>query len=313
MKKNSYYPSSMKSLPNWVLWKLVKFGDRPTKVPFSALYNGKASSTNPETWTTFDNALSIYEHDCARAMEYSGLGFVFHRDANLVFIDIDHCINEEGELNETANHILALIGDYSYIELSQSGTGLHLFTKGSIPKGFNNRDKHVEMYCEGRFVAMTGNPYPYTREEPSLNKESLLALYEEYKTKDLRHKKESRHTQGILSLSDELILQKASENDVSGDTFRKLYSGDFSGYPSQSEGELRLCTILAFWSNRDYTTIDRLFRSSGAYREKWEREDYRIRTISIACDSLVEDLSEYIERVRKEEQRLNEETLLRYW
>lgn len=294
----SYIPNMMKELPHWVLWKIeTDANGRKTKIPYSALYNGKASSTNPKTWTTHEQALKKYN---ANKDLYSGIGFVFTRDIELVFIDIDHCILEDGSFTSIASEILNSTQDWGFCEVSQSGTGLHLFVGGSIPKSFKNSKNGVEMYCDGRFVAMTGNALRPL--EPRATPEKLHELYEKYRTPEIdRASTHVRaHTEMNLTLSDNEILRKASENEVSGDTFRRLYSGDLCGYQSHSEADLRLCQILAFWSNRDFDTIDRLFRSSGAYREKWERDYYRERTISRACDSLEEDLSEFIETKRKE-------------
>jgi len=47
------------------------------------------------------------------------------------------------------------------------------------------------------------------------------------------------------------------------------HSGD------DSAADLALCSMLAFWTNNDELRIDSLFRQSGLYREKWERQDYR--------------------------------------
>jgi hypothetical protein len=60
-------------------------------------------------------------------------------------------------------------------------------------------------------------------------------------------------------------------------------------YDSQSEADLALCSILAFWCDPekkepDLDRIDRLFRRSALYREKWERDDYREDTIAMAAD-----------------------------
>jgi len=52
----------------------------------------------------------------------------------------------------------------------------------------------------------------------------------------------------------------------------------------QSEADLALCSALAFWTGRDADRIDRLFRSSGLMREKWERADYREETIAKAVE-----------------------------
>lgn len=53
------------------------------------------------------------------------------------------------------------INDFNgtYVEISQSGMGIHIFAKGEIEKNFNNQLEKVEMYQENRCIAMTGNIY----------------------------------------------------------------------------------------------------------------------------------------------------------
>lgn len=62
------------------------------------------------------------------------------------------------DLDNVSENKKALVDDFSetYIEISQSGKGLHIFTKGSIKKNFNNQIEKVEMYNENRCIAMTG-------------------------------------------------------------------------------------------------------------------------------------------------------------
>jgi len=49
-----------------------------------------------------------------------------------------------------------------------------------------------------------------------------------------------------------------------------LYRGSTAGYPSQSEADMALCSLLAFWTGGDATQMDRLFRNSGLMRPKWD-------------------------------------------
>lgn len=138
-------PKDLKELPNWVLWKLQKVNDRKTKVPYQV--NGKtASSTNPDTWTSFDNVLQAYNKG-----QYSGIGFVF-TNTNISGIDIDHCITN-GSINKDAQGIINLFN--SYTEYSPSGQGIHIYVFGKIPKAIKSKD--IEIYSEGRYFTVTGN------------------------------------------------------------------------------------------------------------------------------------------------------------
>ena len=46
---------------------------------------------------------------------------------DLVGVDIDHCIDESGELNSVAQEIVDKLG--SYTERSPSGTGIHILCR----------------------------------------------------------------------------------------------------------------------------------------------------------------------------------------
>ena len=102
------------------------------------------------------------------------------------------------------------------------------------------------------------------------------------------------------SLSDKAIIERCRRRH-SGDIFSRLYAGDIYGYTYHSEADFTLCLLLAFDTDRDFDVIDRIFRSSKLYREKWERDDYRERTISYACSQCKEDREEYARRKNKEE------------
>ena len=58
-----------------------------------------------------------------------------------------------------------------------------------------------------------------------------------------------------------------------GTEFNNLYNGDMSSYDNDhSRADLALCKILAFWTGCDSRQMDRVFRSSGLMREKWDQK-----------------------------------------
>ncbi len=72
-------------------------------------------------------------------------------------------------------------------------------------------------------------------------------------------------------------------NQKNGAKFQKLYDdGDFSDYGSHSEADFALCCMIAFRVGNNPDLIDTIFRKSALYRDKWERDDYREATISLA-------------------------------
>ena len=140
-------PIELQSLPQWVCSSAER------KIPMMAHTYAPASSINPDTWTTFQNAVESVE--CGN---YDYIGFVFN-DNGIVGVDIDTGYDDDGFLTEMASEIIGL--SKSYTEKSKSGRGVHILLKGKLPfKGKNNL-KGVEIYQQSRFFIMTGDVILY--------------------------------------------------------------------------------------------------------------------------------------------------------
>jgi primase-polymerase (primpol)-like protein len=138
-------PEELRVRPQWVVWKAV--GDKPDKIPYSARTGRKASSTDLLTWSTFQEALQAYENG-----EYAGVGFVFSSADPYTGIDLDDCVDADGEIADWALEIVRYFD--SYTELSATGTGLHIIVRGNVP---NRRKDEVEVYSSKRFFTVTGH------------------------------------------------------------------------------------------------------------------------------------------------------------
>jgi putative DNA primase/helicase len=138
-------PEEIRVRPQWVVWKAV--GEKPDKVPYSARTGRRASSTDLLTWATFQEALEAYEDG-----EYDGLGFVFSSADPYTGIDLDNCVDGDGEIAQWALEIVRYFD--SYTELSATGTGLHIIVRGNVP---NRRKGEVEVYSSKRFFTVTGH------------------------------------------------------------------------------------------------------------------------------------------------------------
>ena len=301
-RQEIFFPPELRSMNNWFLWRIEEQNGRKTKVPYSANYDGHASSTNPETWSSFDRAWNKLQ---SQSDKYGGVGIAI--SDGLIFIDIDHCIDEAGHINEVASEIIALFPD-QFIEISQSGSGIHIITKGTITRNFKNTKTDVEMYASKRFVSMTG--HALQKGSVSNTQSSVDKVFEKYKTPE-RVKASVRSEISSLQKDDRWIIEHASDNGK----FRDLYMGNwkFLGFESQSEADLSLCVKLAFWTNRDPDQIDRIFRSSGLYRSKWERSDYRETTVGTACDLCQTTLDDYITEKRLSEVKELEKKYSEEW
>lgn len=274
-------PKEMKGYPHWLVWKLIdKGGEKPSKVPFS-VHGGAAAVNDSATWGTFKEAASAYE-----VGQYDGIGFVF-TGTPFVGIDIDGCIDQEtGEIAHEANDIIKTAN--SYTELSQSGKGFHIIMQGKLPDG-RRRSGQFEMYGNGspRYFAMTGNLWGECAGIAE-NQDAIDAVHQKYIAKQ----KQENHTKGIPQqtayLEDEQLITAAAAAR-NGGAFSALYNGDWrSEYNSQSEADIAFCNMLAFWTGCNDEQMDRIFRSSGLMREKWDEKHglltYGEITITKACD-----------------------------
>jgi hypothetical protein len=128
------------------------------------------------------------------------------------------------------------------------------------------------MYETARFLTITGVHVDGTPATVEARQAELDALHTEAFTtpKKLRSSAQKvRHDpNGHHPLADEALLEKAL-SARNGQKFARLWRGDTDGYPSQSEADLALCDLLAFWT-QDEAQLDRLFRRSELYREKWD-------------------------------------------
>lgn len=284
----------LKSQKIWLCWNYETRKGKRTKVPISA--SGAATGTNSEyahTWVTYDEAFKAAEE-----RGYNGVGFKIPQ--GYFFLDIDH-----KELSDPFVQLM-LERFNSYAEYSVSGGGIHIYGKCDInqvptyldkdgklrlDKAFYMKNPHnsTELYCGGitnRFAVYTGN---VIRNVPLKEcTDALLVTLD----KDMRRKQKVKYSEKrdgddreLFDIVANLLKQK------NGEKFRKLYcDGDFSDYGSQSEADCALCAMIAFRTGADPEMIDRVFRSSALYREKWEREDYRTATIEKgieACDGIL--------------------------
>ena len=270
---------------------------KPTKVPIAA--SGEITGTDEghsHTWVTFDEAKAA-----AAEKQYSGVGFVI--PVGWFFLDIDHRPLDDPYVIE----MLERFG--SYAEKSVSGEGIHIYGKcdfSIIPterteKGRvklsreyyqKNPNNGTELYIGGltnRYAVFTGNMI-HNKPLHDCTEAILLTL-----EKDM---KKSLPPTGAPQ-GEGLDIIASLRNQKNGAKFSRLYDvGDFSDYGSQSEADLALCTMIAYRTGPDPEAIDKIFRGSALYREKWERDDYRTETIRKAIE-LIPPGQSYPERGSK--------------
>lgn len=280
-----FIPEELKRLKNWVCWKAEpdpKVHSGIKKIPINPYTGGQAMSNNPDTWSDFETAVRV-------SSDLAGIGFVF--DGNGYFgVDLDDMPEAlEQFKNGSYDNVIGefVYGLKSYTELSNSGNGIHIICKGKLPEGARRRGS-IEMYEKGRFFVMTGN---YCSEFIDISDctESVKPLHERYLAQQKSPPEKTNNSPAVpLSLSASEIVEKA-RGSQNGAKFDALYKGDITGYSSQSEADMALCNLLAFWCGGDISSMDCIFRSSGLMREKWDRKQsgstYGMLTLKKAAES----------------------------
>lgn len=248
-------PAELHHLKQWVCWKAVKNEKgKITKIPVNPNNGKNAMSNNPETWTDMMGAVVAVDK-----FGLDGIGFMLEN--GYFGVDLDDCDNDLK--NEFIDHM------QSYTEVSQSGNGIHIICKGKLPKG-KRRTKGIEMYDNNRFFVMTGNKIGNYAIVDGTDK--IKQLHDKYLTDKKEEEVETVIVNERIVLNDNDILLKA-QNSKNGLQFKLLFDGQWEtlNYPSQSEADLGLANLLAFWTGKDFEQMDRLFRMSGLYRDKWDR------------------------------------------
>lgn len=146
-RKSRSIPTELTEAPRWVRWEPRERNGKISKVPVT-VHGHEASVTNPRTWTTFERARAGATDERVGIVLGGGLGA----------IDLDHCI-DGGEVAPWAQGIIAQHReDAILIELSPSGTGVHIFLPMAEAPGRKIRDGDVqiEIYSRARYMTVTG-------------------------------------------------------------------------------------------------------------------------------------------------------------
>ena len=285
----SRIPRELRDLPQWVTWKWGKKanGDK-TKVPTRAVDGLPASSTNPEDWSSFQTAYNAYHHGSS---ENAGIGFVFTEESGYIGVDFDDCLDKSDKaglrgMNPTEFGYLQLLN--SYAEVSPSQEGFKVIFKGGIPDEVARRTWAGKngIYASGRFFTITGDPLPGYDTINATDPEKLASFLGAVFPKQQRNNPTWEATGEVLT--DTEVINAASRS-ANGEKFKALFHGEWEEvgeYGSQSEADMALCAMLAFFTGPNPDQLDRLFRQSGLYRDKWDEqrgaETYGMNTVENA-------------------------------
>ena len=267
----SKVPEELKSSKQWVCYMTKQRGNKITKIPVNPFSRSPIDVNKAENWLLFEEALKYLGNNMI-----SGIGFVFTSEDDFIGIDIDECVDDNGQFNKVAEEVLKQFSGKSYAEYSPSGRGIHIITKGKkTTQRSKNSEYGLEVYSDKRYFTVTGNMLEGFNEikwcESEINHICNRFLEEEEKQKKMTRLIEEKAYLGP-NKDDIWEVMFTKKN---GDRLRSLYEGTWNSYySSQSEADLALCNALAFYTQKDSATMDSMFRHSGLFRKKWDEIHY---------------------------------------
>lgn len=298
-------PTPLQALAAWpqfVAWRLEWNAEREKwdKIPYSPIHGRRASSTNPADWGTYEQAANF-----VAAQNMAGAGFVFTARDPFFFLDVDKALIN-GQWSQLAQELCARFAGAA-VEISQSGTGLHIIGQYGAP--FDHKSRNIplglELYTQERFVALTGSS---AQGDASTRHDAALpAFVQQYFNPAgadgaARAEWTTEPDPEWSGPDDDMALVEkalasgsntaASAFGGSSDkvSFAALWTADSATLAAKwpgtsnpydaSSADQALANQLAFWTGRDCGRMERLMWQSGLAREKWgDRPDYLETTI----------------------------------
>lgn len=303
---------------------------RPGKTDKFALHRTggyRVDHTDPAHWMSVEEAIAAQY-----ALGADGIGFHIGADAPFWFLDIDSALTPAG-WSPVAQQLCQIFTGAA-MEVSSSGKGLHLFGTGTVPPhGTRLKEHGLEFYTSGRFVALTGiqatgnaaidfsalmPSFVAQWFPPSAAAGNAAPTRADWTTEPVPE------WRGSID-DDELIRRACRTNglaSLTGADFYDLWHDNADrlalSYPPDpgspdaygaSEADSALATRLAFWTGKNCERIRAIMRRSALARDKWEREDYLMRTILNAvaiCSDVCKDRREASASITIEPETMND-------
>lgn len=286
-------PAELKAIPQWVAWR----GEETTKtdgtlklnkIPINPKSGKLASSTDPKTWGSFDQAVRMYERK-----KLGGIGFVLTRECGIIGGDIDGCRSAAG-VDEKALGFLKRLNTYT--EVSPSQTGVRFFAKGKLP-AFGRKKDRFEMYDSERFMTVTGVEIPGVggdRRKIEDRTAEILEIHALVFGAPGLHSKPNgngAHSgNGHKRSSDELtrVFQALLDENPQIQSTWEHKRPDFKDDQSRYDQSLANVLVAAGWNDDEIRFLIGAHRKEhGRDTDKvWKRKDYIEKTIAKARESL---------------------------
>jgi primase-polymerase (primpol)-like protein len=269
-------PKELREQNRWLAWKKVpqKLRDgsmRTGKVPIDPATGRMLPGwEKPSSWLSFDEAVRHLQ-----SKRCDGIGYCLVDDPTYTAIDLDKAVDANGCPLPWADEIIGTF--QSYTEYSPSRTGYRIFVRGKLP-GITKLKKSlgggagVEIFGATGYVTMTSTIFQGQGVITDGIK-GLTWLRDKYFADPEKQGRQNTTHQVVPVGTDTQIIAKALASR-SGPKFRRLFiDGSLHEYgEDHSSADMALCLMLLYWtSGGDESVVDRLFRQSALYREKWDR------------------------------------------
>ena len=285
---------------NWTLEPGAHPKQKPRKVPSNPLNGHQCNPVDPANWCTYEVAKA---HADASGR---GLGYVFQEGDGLFFLDIDNCV-EGGTWTQLAQNLMSMWGGHVAIEVSQSGTGLHVFGYASaIPvHACKNIPLGLELYHHERFVAFTDHQSFGAIDADVSSTLATLVTNFFPKTAASSDIVDWQDT-GDGALKDdrellEVMLRSSSNASTFGNkaSFAELWTADedalakafpsangYDGY-DRSSADSALASLLVYWCGGNMPRVEKFMRESALARDKWDDRPAYMETTIINAARIV--------------------------
>lgn len=281
MNTQKFIPKAMEKLNNWCYWTVDKIPKNCKNPQYGA------KSNDPTTWCDIE-----YARDNFKKSGCAGIGFFLPLEGTITMIDLDHCV-DNGIPNQFAQEIINMFPN-TYIELSQSGTGIHILCYGKVKQSLHI-DK-IEIYSAYRYCATTGKAIQ--AKELADYQTAINTLYEKYKKPiQVDQRSIARDTLGMTTLQIVEVIRQSKNADKFDYYYKQA--------EANSENTLGLASILAFYCQNDRNKMKEIIKSSAMNREKLDRPTKGRTWLDYVIDTAISSTTEVYNPKLKNEYKEN--------
>lgn len=275
--------TALGNLANWprfFVWRLTDWNGKKfeTKRPWNGahIFDAKVLCLANALMTYDDAVAALQAISAAQTTDkvVFSLGWYVMPDAGYWFLDIDG--NTQGASAQRAWSVLGHQG--VFFEFSSSGNGVHFIGRGQLPPHqCRNGDlpSGIELYSKERGICFGLSGMAVGSADVGAMPPPEWVI-EDDKAPVLELVGGTRMPEWVGPEDDDELIKRmlARQDDRARfnpqlPSLQKLWAGDTTGYPGESEADRALATHLAWWTGCDADRIIRLMWRSGLVRDKW--------------------------------------------